>query len=228
MAGNINRGIASGKLFEINCVFRPRQAGELPAQENRLCLGLFGDEMDFYSVKNAVVWILATFGVKAEIAAEGDGYYHPGRKATLRLGEKKIAQFGEVHPDVAEKFGIDSRRVYLAEIDLDAVKAAEKPIYGIQELPKFPAVSRDIAVVVDEKTGSGTMLEAIRKAGGKTLEDVSLFDIYRGIKLGADKKSVAYSISFRAADRTLTEQEINKSMEKILKALKDEFGAELR
>ena len=72
------------------------------------------------------------------------------------------------------------------------------------------------------------MLEAIRKAGGKTLEDVSLFDIYRGIKLGADKKSVAYSISFRAADRTLTEQEINKSMEKILKALKDEFGAELR
>ena len=228
MAGNINRGIASGKLFEINCVFRPRQAGELPAQENRLCLGLFGDEMDFYSVKNAVVWILATFGVKAEIAAEGDGYYHPGRKATLRLGEKKIAQFGEVHPDVAEKFGIDTRRVYLAEIDLDAVKAAEKPIYGIQELPKFPAVSRDIAVVVDEKTGSGTMLEAISKAGGKTLEDVSLFDIYRGIKLGADKKSVAYSISFRAADRTLTEQEINKSMEKILKALKDEFGAELR
>ena len=117
--------------------------------------------------------------------------------------------------------------MYLAEVDLDALMPLEQDFYGIKPLPKFPAVSRDIAVVVDEKVGAGTMMDAIRKAAAKTLEDVKLFDIYRGEKLGAGKKSVAYSITLRAPDRTLTDEEINGTMEKVLKALK-EFGAELR
>ncbi len=115
-----------------------------------------------------------------------------------------------------------------AEIDLDALMALEKPIYGVKPLPRFPAVTRDIALVVREDVGAGAMQDAIRKAAGKTLEDVKLFDIYRGEKLGADKKSVAYALSFRASDRTLTDEEIAGSMAKILKAVEAEFGAELR
>ncbi len=228
MAGNINRGVSEGAVFEINYVFKPTDAGKLPEQKTQLCIGMFGDETDFYSVKNAAEWLLAGFGVKADIEAAGDCYYHPGRKAVLTVNGAPIAQLGEAHPDVAGKFGIDSRRVYMAEVDLDALKAAEVVVYGVRELPRFPAVSRDIAVVVDENVGSGTMLECIRKAGGKTLEDVRMFDIYRGEKLGEGKKSVAYSITFRASDRTLTEQEITKSMDRILTKLNMEYGAEIR
>ena len=227
VANNLNRGNAEGRLFELSKVFVPAEkAGELPTEKRALCLSAFGEGVDFFTMKNIVVWLLAKFGVTAQIEAAGDGYYHPGRKAVMTVNGEKIAALGEIHPDVAEKFDIKGR-VYVAEIDLDALQPLEKDFYGVKPLPKFPAVSRDIAVVVDEKIGAGTMLEAIRKAAGKTLEDAKLFDIYRGEKLGADRKSVAYAITLRAPDRTLTDEEINGTMEKVLKALK-EFGAELR
>lgn len=228
MAGNINRGIATGKLFELSCAFKPTGEGELPAEKRTLCLGMYGADCDFYAIKNPVTWLLGAFGVKAEIAAAGDGYYHPGRKAVLTANNEKIAQLGEVHPDVAARFGIDDRRVYVAEIDLDALRNLAVPIYGIKDMPKYPAVSRDIAVVVDETAGSGTILEAIRNAGGRILEDVTLFDVYRDERLGMGKKSLAYAITFRASDRTLTDAEINNAMEKVLKALALDFGAEIR
>ena len=104
----------------------------------------------------------------------------------------------------------------------------EKDFYGVKPLPKFPAVTRDIAVVVAEKVGAGSMMDLIRKTAAKTLEDVKLFDIYRGDKLGLGVKSVAYSITLRAPDRTLTDEEINATMDKVLKALNQQFGAELR
>ena len=177
-------------------------------------------------MKNIVVWLLAKFGVTARIEAAGDGYYHPGRKAVMKVDGARLAALGEIHPDVAERFDIKGR-VIVAEVDLDALMPLEKDFYGIKPLPKFPAVSRDIAVVVDESVGAGAMMDAIRAAARKTLEDVKLFDIYRGEKLGAGRKSVAYAITLRAPDRTLTDEEINGTMDKVLKALKA-FGAELR
>ena len=183
--------------------------------------------MDFYTVKNIVTWLLAKFGVQASIAAGGDSYYHPGRKAIMAVGDTRLATLGEIHPDVAEAFDIKGR-VVVAEVDLDALRPMEKDFYGIKPLPKFPAVSRDIAVVVDEAVGAGTMMDAIRAAAGKLLEDAKLFDIYRGEKLGAQRKSVAFAITLRAPDRTLTDEEINAAMEKVLKALSEKFGAELR
>ena len=228
VANNLNRGNADGKLFELSKVFEPAEkAGELPTERRALCLSAFGEGVDFFTMKNIVVWLLAKFGVTARIEAAGDAYYHPGRKAVMTVDGAKIAALGEIHPDVAEKFGIGNKRVYLAEIDLDALMPLEKDFYGVKPLPKFPSVSRDIAVVVDEGVGAGTMMDAIRKAAAKTLEDVRLFDIYRGEKLGKGKKSVAYAITLRAPDRTLTDEEINGTMDKVLKALK-EFGAELR
>lgn len=228
IAANLNRGNDEGRLFELSKVFQPSSApGELPVERYMLTLGMFGKDVDFYSVKNAVVWLLASFGVTAEVAAGGDGYYHPGRKAVLSAGEQRLAQLGEIHPDVAEKFEIESR-VYVAEIDIDALRPLEKPFYGVKPLPKFPAVTRDIALVVDESVGVGTLLKVIEQSGGKNLESVKFFDIYRGEKLGANKKSVAYALVFRAGDRTLTDEEIAGAMSKILKAVESECGAELR
>ena len=215
VAGNLNRGNAAGALFELSKVFIPaEQAGDLPTEKNALCMSAFGEGVDFYTMKN-------------DVEAAGDGYYHPGRKAVMTVNGRKIAALGELHPDVAEKFDIKGR-VYLAEVDLDALMPLEQDFYGIKPLPKFPAVSRDIAVVVDEKVGAGTMMDAIRAAAGKLLEDAKLFDIYRGEKLGAQRKSVAFAITLRAPDRTLTDEEINAAMEKVLKALSEKFGAELR
>lgn len=227
LASNINRGNADCKLFELSKVFVPSaNPGELPAEKTALCIGMTGTDVDFYTVKNAVVALLQQFGVVAQIAAEGDAYYHPGRKAVMSADGVKLAALGEIHPDVAERFEIE-KRVYVAEVDLDALRPMEKPFYGVKPLPKFPAVTRDIALVVDESVGAGTMMDTIRNAA-KNLEDVRMFDIYRGEKLGANKKSVAYSLTFRAADRTLTDQEIASAMEKILKALGEAYSAELR
>ena len=228
VAANLNRGNTDGKLFELSKVFVPAaQEGELPAEKTTLCVGCFGEGVDFYTVKNIVVWLLAKFGVTATIEAAGDAYYHPGRKAVMFANGVKLAALGEIHPDIASAFDI-SRRVYVAEIDLDALMPMEQDFYGVKPLPKFPAVTRDIAVVVDERVGAGTMMDLIRKTAAKTLEDVKLFDIYRGDKLGAGVKSVAYSITLRAPDRTLTDEEINATMDKVLKALNAQFGAELR
>jgi len=229
VAANLNRSIPGGMLFELSKVFVPAEkAGELPAEKATLCIAAYGEGVDFYTVKNIVTWLLAKFGVKAAIAPGGDGYYHPGRKALMAVDGARLAALGEIHPDVAEAFDIPGRRVYVAEIDLDALRPLEKDFYGIRPLPKFPAVSRDIAVVVDEAVGAGTMLDAIRAAAGKLLEDARLFDIYRGEKLGNRRKSVAFAITLRAPDRTLTDDEINAAMEKVLKALEEKFGAELR
>ena len=228
VAGNMNRGNAQGRLFELSKVFVPAQKeGDLPDEHNTLCVAAFGEEADFYTVKNIAMWLLAKFGVTPSIRAEGDNYYHPGRKAILSADGVQLAVLGEIHPDVAERFDIRSR-VYVAEIDLDALMPLEKDFYGIKPLPRFPAVSRDIAVVVAEDVGAGTMMDAIREAARKTLEDVKLFDIYRGEKLGAGKKSVAYAITLRASDRTLTDEEINATMDKVLRTLNTRFGAQLR
>ena len=227
VSANLSRGIAEGRLFELSKTFEPaHEAGLLPKERNMLSIAMFGSDVDFYSIKNAVVWLLAKFGVQAEITAAGDGYYHPGRKAEIHADGARIAALGEIHPDVAEKFDINGR-VYLAEVDLDALRPLEKPFYGVKPLPKFPAVTRDIALVADEAVGAGTMMDVIRKSA-RNLEDVKLFDIYRGDQLGAGRKSVAYSITFRAPDRTLTDEEIVSAMNKILKALKEECGAEIR
>ncbi|MBQ3479035.1 MAG: phenylalanine--tRNA ligase subunit beta [Clostridia bacterium] len=228
VAANLNRNIPGGMLFELSKVFVPAEkAGELPAEKTALCIAAYGEGVDFYTVKNIVTWLLAKFGVQASIAAGGDSYYHPGRKAIMAVGDTRLATLGEIHPDVAEAFDIKGR-VVVAEVDLDALRPLEKDFYGIKPLPKFPAVSRDIAVVVDEAVGAGTMMDAIRAAAGKLLEDAKLFDIYRGEKLGAQRKSVAFAITLRAPDRTLTDEEINAAMEKVLKALSEKFGAELR
>lgn len=227
IASNLSRGNDAGSLFELSRIFVPTEEGSLPIEKNSLMIGMFGNGTDFYAVRDAAVCLLQTFGIKTTIRAEGDAYLHPGRKARLYCGDVCVAQLGEIHPDVASAFDIETR-VYIAEIDVDTIRPMEQPLYGVQPLPKFPAVTRDIALVVSEVTEVGRMLETIVRAGGKTLESARFFDVFRSEKLGKDIKSVAYALTFRAPDRTLTDEEIEKNMVKILEAVKNEHNAERR
>ena len=227
LSANLHRGVEEARLFEVSNAFEARERGELPEEHLALCVGLYGPKADFYAVKEVAVWLAAAFGVQCRAEADGDPYYHPGRRAVLLADGRRFAALGEIHPDVAARFEID-RRVYVLEVDLPALMALAKPICGVKELPRFPAVARDIAVVVAESAQAGDMLECIRKACGKTLEEATLFDVYRDERIGAGKKSMAFAMTFRASDRTLTDAEIQKSMDRLLAALEKDFGAQMR
>ncbi|MBQ3079418.1 MAG: phenylalanine--tRNA ligase subunit beta [Clostridia bacterium] len=227
---NMNRGNADAKLMEISPVFMPAENdGELPKEVPTLLIAMYGNGADFFTLKETVLCLLERYGLKPYVSAGGDNYYHPGRKAllTLRGGSVKLGQMGEIHPDVAEAFDMTAR-AYVAEIDITALKNCQLPIPAVKPLPKYQAVSRDIALVADEAVPAGDLMAAIEKAAGKLCEGVKLFDVYRGERLGEGKKSLAFSIIFRSPDHTLTEQEITSAMDKILKTSEKNFGAVIR
>ena len=134
---------------------------------------------------------------------------------------------GEIHPEVAEAYELTGR-VYIAEINLPKMFAAAHSMGYVSSLARFPAVSRDLALVVAEAQPVGPVMEAMREAGGKLLEDISMFDVFRGIQVGLGNKSVAFSLAFRAEDHTLTDEEIVRVMNKVLKTVSEKFGAEIR
>ena len=227
LSTNVSRGNAEARLFELSTAFRKTRPHELPDELPTLTLGLYG-EGDFYSLKDAVLCLLQRFGIAATVEPGGENWLHPGRRAVVRVGEAMIGQIGELHPDVARRFELEAKRVYIAELSVSAMIEAEKPVPAVKPLPRFPAVSRDIALVMDEAVGIGSVIETIRCAAGKTLADVKLFDLYRGAQVGAGKKSAAFALVFRAADRTLTDAEVNASFDKIVKACETTDGAKLR
>ena len=229
IALNMNRGNESVRLMELAPAFIPQGEGELPDHQPTLTIGMYGDGADFFELKRVVMCLCARYGLKPDVRAGGDDYYHPGRKAvlTLRGGSVKLGQMGEIHPLTAEKFDIPGK-AYLAEIDIRALKTCTVPQPTVKALPKFPAVSRDLALVVDEEVGAGLLMAAIERAAGKLCENVKLFDVYRGERLGEGKKSLAFSIYFRSADHTLTEAEINAAMDKVLASAGKTFGAVIR
>ena len=153
--------------------------------------------------------------------------YHPGRCANIYIGIDKIATFGQIHPKIAENYKLE-QEIYVAEISLSKLEKYSKPSKKYTPIPKFPAVERDIAIVVSEDVTVGEIEKVIIKQAKKLLEEVKLFDVYRDEELGENKKSVAYALEFRDADKTLTDEEINPVMEKIVQSLQKEFGAELR
>ncbi|MBQ6646015.1 MAG: phenylalanine--tRNA ligase subunit beta, partial [Clostridia bacterium] len=229
LALNMNRGNAAARLMEVSPVFLPRENGELPEEHPWLVIGMYGDGADFYALKRVVMCLCARYGLTPDVQPGGDSYYHPGRKAelTVRGGSVKLGQIGEIHPLIAEKFEL-SERAYVAQIDVQALKSCQVELGAIKPLPKFPAVSRDIALVVGDEVGAGTLLNTIEKAAGKLCEEVSLFDVYKGERLGKDKKSLAYTITLRSPDHTLTDSEINAVMDKVLSQVEKLHGAVLR
>lgn len=233
LATNANKKNQNVKLFDISRNYRNLnnevENGEVPEQENILTLGMYGDDVDFYTLKGLIENVLETVSVnRYDIIKETkNGSYHPGRCANITVGKDIIATIGEVHPAVLENYGIE-KRVYLAEVNVTKIVKYSRQNKKYVEVPKFPAVERDIAVIVDEKVEVGQIEKIITKKSKKLLESATLFDIYRNEKIGNNKKSVAYSLIFRDKKKTLSDEEINTTMENIISELEKVLGAELR
>jgi phenylalanyl-tRNA synthetase beta chain len=216
------------RLIETGRIYIPKDGEVLPDEYPAVCIGQSGSGADFFALKGCVE-NLAGLLCSAEavfVRAEWP-YFHPGICAEIRVGRETVGEIGEVHPDVCENFEIPVKTI-VAQMRIDLLIKNSKPPFRFSELPRFPAVERDLAVVVDEEAGAGDVLAAIKNAGTKRMESARLFDVYRDEKLGAGKKSLAYGLKFRAADKTMTDEETNSIMEKILRVLEKEFGAKLR
>jgi len=230
---NNNRKIPEVRLFELSYVYYPVEGSQLPDEREVLTIGMYGRNTDFFELKGCIEELLAAMGIgKAEFKAETNNpTFHPGRTARLYVGAKGELKdcgiLGEIHPEVAEKNECP-KRTYVAMLDVATLIEASSTEKQYKQLPKFPAVTRDLAVVVDDGIYVADLISAINQKGGEFLEDVSLFDIYKGEQVPEGKKSVAFSLSFRASDRTLVDEDVNTAMARILKNLEKNFGAQLR
>ena len=221
------------KVFELAKTYKnvseKIEKGELPEENTVLTIGMYGEKEDFYTLKGVVENVLEVAGVKKYdlFKDEENKLYHPGRCASLKVGNDIFASLGELHPLVAENYNLNDR-VLMAEINIDKIVKYARFNKKYVEIPKYPAVERDIAMVVDEAVEVGQIERIITKKAKKMLEEINLFDVYRNEKLGENKKSVAYSLKFRLSDRTLTDEEVNTTMQEIIAALEKELNAELR
>ncbi len=215
-----------GAINELN------QDDGLANEAKVLTLGAYGDGMDFFTLKGVVEAIMKDIRAKdihfeGPTGAPSDASYHPGRCATVWSGSDCVGIFGQIHPLVAQNYGVDAE-LYCAELDFDELSLAKGADPEYVPLPKFPAVTRDIAVVCDESVTVGALEDGIRRGAKGLLKEVSLFDIYRGKGIPEGKKSVAFNLVLRADDRSLTSEEADQDVASILSLLEQELGAVLR
>lgn len=233
LATNANYKNQDVKLFDISRSYKninnEIEQGEVPLQENILTIGMYGDDTDFYTLKGLIENVLQAASInRYDIQKQRENEsYHPGRCAEIKVGIDTIATFGEVHPELLDNYDI-GKRAYLAEVNITKLVKYSKANKKYVEVPKFPAVERDIAVIVDEIVEVGQIEKIITKKGKKLLESAKLFDIYRDEKIGKGKKSVAYSLIFRDKKKTLSDEEINATMNDIIIELEKNLHAELR
>uniref|UniRef100_UPI000470A6A6 phenylalanine--tRNA ligase subunit beta n=1 Tax=Paenibacillus forsythiae TaxID=365616 RepID=UPI000470A6A6 len=242
---NLNRRQSDLALFEIGTVFvtDEEQLTRQPREFQTLGLLLTGsrsakqwnvaaDPVDFFDLKGALESVFAYLGLDNAVVYEGDSPagYHPGRSASLYLngegGRVKLGTMGQIHPDLQRKQDLED--TYVAEILLSPLYEAARTSLQYGELPRFPGMERDIAVVVDSEVPAGRLLEAIREQGGSLLQSAQVFDVYTGGKLESGKKSIAISLLYRHAEHTLTDEEVSEVHDKVLAALQQSFGASLR
>ncbi len=225
---NFSQRNSDAGIYEFANVYVPVDGEKLPDEHKNIAIGMYGD-CDFYTLKGIIENLVDAFNIKGceYIADKENTTFHPGRCARLVADGKVIGTFGEVHPNVSKNFGM-SQRVYAAELDFNTLCELHNEEKKYTKLPKYPAVSRDIAMLVDDDVTVGSIEKIITQCSGKILETVKLFDVYKGSQIPDGKKSVAYSISYRAADRTLVDDEINAVFNKTVKRLESELGAQLR
>ena len=230
LANNFNRRNKDVRLYEIANVYLPKAmpVTELPDERTQLTLGMFG-QGDFFDLKGVVEEVVEAIGLKELKTYDpkaGKNFLHPGRQANIMYGDVCLGYMGELHPDVADAYNIGTK-AYVAVLDMPTVMEHANFDIKFTGIAKYPAVSRDLSMVMKKEILVGEVEEVIRKNGGKLLESCTLFDVYEGDQIEAGHKSVAYSISFRAVDHTLEEKEITAVMDKILKGLEN-MGIELR
>lgn len=229
LSRNYNYRNPSAKLFEIGKIFIPTTDGELPNEPVKITMGMYGDNVDFYDIKGICETMFAQLNVKnvKYEAVTDNPTFHPGRCAKISAGNKVIGIIGEIHPAVSRKYGIETP-VYIVELDFENVFLNIKTDIKFKELPKYPAVTRDIAMLVDKTVPVADIENVIKKASGKMLESLQLFDVYEGKQIPEGKKSVAYSAIYRSTDRSLTGDEVQKVFDKVVKNLENQIGAQLR
>ncbi len=229
LARNYNRHGTPTGLFEIARVYLPKKPDQLPDEPQRVAIAFYG-EGDFYRMKGMVERIAAHAGVRGVkyTACTDQPTYHPGRCALVSGADgTPIGVFGQLHPAAAGNFGFTGE-VYAAELDFEALLSLSDFEKHFVPLPRFPALTRDFAFVCDEAIEVGKIEQLIARAGGKTVEQIRLFDLYRGAQIGEGKKSAAFSVTLRASDRTLTDEEADRTAGKICELLERELGATLR
>ena len=219
----------AAKLYEIAKVYLPQEGEKLPKEPKMLMFGTYGTKENFFTLKGELEAIFAGLRMKkVEYTAEkNDPSYHPGRCAALSVEGVQIGVMGQVHPLVARNFGLDGE-IYCAELNFSEMLNHLLPAPTYVPLPKYPMVSRDLAIVCDEAVTVAQAEKVISEAAGKLLRDVQLFDIYRGVGVPTGKKSMAFSLELRADDRTLTDADSEGVTRKVLTALEEKLGAALR
>ncbi len=230
LATNYNRRNKNVSLYEMGNIYVAKSLPltELPDERMQLTLGFYGDG-DFYNMKGVVEELLDSFGMLEGTTFDpksGKPFLHPGRQAFVKYNDEVIGYLGEVHPEVADNYGLGDR-TYVAVIDMPAVMPNIKFDRIYSGIAKFPAVTRDISMVVPKNILAGDIEAMIKQRGGKNLEKLELFDIYEGSQIKEGFKSMAYSLSFRDKEKTLADDEVSSSMKKILNGL-ESLGIELR
>ena len=221
-----NKGV---KLYELGRVYLPVDGQDLPEEPRHLIFGTYGEHETFFTMKGEIDALLQLLNVKpAEYVANRENpSYHPGRCADILIDGKLAGTIGQIHPLVAETYGIGGE-VYVADLDFTTIEASLSEERVFHSLPRFPAVTRDLALVCDESLTVGELERCISAAAGKLLRKINLFDLYRGPGVAAGKKSVAFSLELRADDRTLTDEDSTGVVDRVLKALKEEKDVTLR
>ena len=218
------------RLYEVGRIYLPGGEDGLALENKILSMGAYGDDMDFYTLKGAVEAILKDLraeDIRFVVPEVPNPSYHPGRCADVYAGSRRIGVMGQIHPLVAQNYGVDAQ-FCCAELELKELMAAKGADPEYVPLPKFPAVTRDIAVVCDEAVTVGALEDCIRKGAKGLLKDCKLLDIYRGKGIAEGKKSVAFSLVLRSDDRSLTSEEADADVKSILEALEKDLGAVLR
>jgi phenylalanyl-tRNA synthetase beta chain len=232
-------------LFEIGPIFLSSEQGDLPDELQRLAILLAGPRelpawqgvdnalMDFYDLKGLLAGLLEGLHIQEVRYEPGTNpSFHPGKRARVLSGEKQLGVFGELHPQVRERYdwpaAFAGTPILAADMDMDAILALVPALYEISPVPEFPPVLEDLALVVDESLPAERVAELIRQTGGKVVREVRLFDVYRGEKIGAGKKSLAYSLTYQAGDKTLSDKDVAGIRTHILRRLEQELGAKLR
>jgi len=229
LSRNYSRSNEEARLFEIGKVYIPNEdTSKLPEERNILTIGMYGN-VDYLDLKGTVENVLDILGINnASFKRESENTtYHPGKTSNLYVKREFVGVVGEIHPSVSENYEV-LPRCYIAELNLDILYENADLNNKYKSLPKFPAVTRDIALLVEDAILVQDIEDIIIKQGGNILESVKLFDVYKGAQIAEGKKSIAYAIVYRRSDKTLTDEEVNKVHEKILRTLEHKLGAELR
>lgn len=228
LARNYNNRNEEVALFELASEYLPIAGEELPLEKTTLIGGMYGKKVDFFLAKGIVEQLLKNLSVlDCEFEASSEEFsYHPGRCAVITKDGMRVGIIGEVHPSVTENYKMDTRVVSFS-LDVDKLFDLSEPEKTYTPLPKFPAVTRDLALICDEDMTVRTLEKAIIKGAGNYLEHIELFDVYQGSQIEAGKKSVAFSVTLRSADSTLTDEISTGIVNKIMAEL-EKTGATLR